>query len=85
VGARSRKTRARYRIESVAKNPTKPRLIRVQDCNPVIDPTGPYGGKYRVIRGGSWHFDARSVRAAYRGRSWPGYRIGYLGFRCALL
>ena len=37
----------------------------------------------RVIRGGSWHDDARYVRAAYRDRVEPSYRIIDLGFRCA--
>lgn len=41
-------------------------------------------GNYRVIRGGSWSYDAGSCRAAYRSRNWP-YRRDYLyGFRLAL-
>ena len=45
------------------------------------DPQGPDSGSYRVIRGGSWLFNARHVRSACRDRSVPGYRVGNLGFR----
>ncbi len=37
----------------------------------------------RVIRGGSWFYDARGVRAAYRRGYDPAGRSGDLGFRCA--
>src|SRR5208282_6751640 len=37
----------------------------------------------RVVRGGSWGSDARSVRAACRGRVEPSGRYGDLGFRGA--
>ena len=37
----------------------------------------------RVLRGGSWHGDARDVRAACRGRGVPGHRDDDIGFRCA--
>ena len=37
----------------------------------------------RVIRGGSWSYDARNVRAAYRIPGVPSYRSSALGFRCA--
>jgi formylglycine-generating enzyme required for sulfatase activity len=53
------------------------------------DPYGPYPGREgaasadRVLRGGSWRDDARYVRAAYRLRYFPGYRISLIGFRCA--
>ena len=40
-------------------------------------------GSYRVNRGGSWYFGARSVRAAYRYYGVPRSRYGYLGFRLA--
>jgi len=37
----------------------------------------------RVVRGGSWSGDARSVRAAFRAHDGPAGRYGPLGFRCA--
>jgi len=40
-------------------------------------------GSFRVFRGGSWHYDARSVRAAFRYNFLPGYRSDYVGFRLA--
>ncbi|MFO7563889.1 MAG: formylglycine-generating enzyme family protein [Enhygromyxa sp.] len=45
-----------------------------------VDPIGP-GGQDRVVRGGSWNFIARSVRAASRDWSRPGDRFDSLGFR----
>jgi formylglycine-generating enzyme required for sulfatase activity len=41
------------------------------------------GAAGRVVRGGSWLNDARSVRAAYRNHSDPALRSDVLGFRCA--
>ena len=37
----------------------------------------------RVIRGGSWNFDPRYLRAAHRGRFVPSLRLNDLGFRVA--
>lgn len=51
---------------------------------PVIDPTGPESGEYRVLRGGCWFFDAKYVRSAYRDRGYPDKRVGLLGFRLVL-
>ena len=34
-----------------------------------------------VLRGGSWNFNPRGLRAAYRGRSSPSLRVGNGGFR----
>jgi len=47
----------------------------------VTDPTGPSSDSYRVIRGGSWYFNARSCRSAFRHSSSPDFRIIYIGFR----
>jgi formylglycine-generating enzyme required for sulfatase activity len=46
-----------------------------------VDPHGPESGSYRVIRGGSWFYDARCVRSACRVRYDPGLRYEFLGFR----
>ena len=45
------------------------------------DPKGASSGSSRVVRGGSWHDDARGCRAADRGRFDPGDRDLNLGFR----
>jgi len=50
---------------------------------PVRNPTGPSGGKYRVLRGGSWNYFARFVRAVSRGWDAPTVRLNIRGFRCA--
>jgi formylglycine-generating enzyme len=49
----------------------------------VFDPEGP-SGSHRALRGGSWLFEARSVRSAFRGAGWPGDREGHFGFRFSL-
>ena len=50
------------------------------------DPKGPATGSYRVLRGGSWDYDARYCRSARRGNDYPGYG-NYIrrGFRVALV
>jgi len=45
------------------------------------DPTGATSGSFRVVRGGSWDYDARFCRSAARGRLTPVFRIYHLGFR----
>ena len=50
---------------------------------PLTDPVGSSSGADRVIRGGSWSYNARYCRSAYRYRDKPGYRSDYLGFRLA--
>ncbi len=49
--------------------------------SPAKDPTGPTSGSSRVLRGGSWRFDSRYSRSAYRLRSVAGFRDLYVGFR----
>jgi formylglycine-generating enzyme required for sulfatase activity len=44
-----------------------------------------FKGSGRVIRGGSWGDTARDCRSAFRGRSDPGGRGEYVGFRAALV
>ncbi len=48
------------------------------------NPKGPYGGSYRVNRGGSWFSDARYCRSSIRDGSNPSYRNYKLGLRLAL-
>lgn len=48
-----------------------------------VNPEGPDSGKYKVLRGGSWHFNARSHRAATRTWNHPHARGCNNGFRCA--
>jgi formylglycine-generating enzyme required for sulfatase activity len=51
---------------------------------PTTDLTGGGSGSSRVIRGGSWHFDAQYLRSAYRNSYSPGDRGSYFGFRLLL-
>jgi sulfatase modifying factor 1 len=48
-----------------------------------VDPHGPAAGEKRVIRGGSWYFDANSARCALRYTHAPQDRGFSLGFRVA--
>ncbi len=48
-----------------------------------IDPHGPSSGDKRVIRGGSWYFDANSARCALRYTHAPQDKGFSLGFRVA--
>lgn len=48
-----------------------------------IDPHGPPTGEKRVIRGGSWYFDANSARCALRYTHAPNDKGFSLGFRLA--
>ena len=53
--------------------------------NHQTDPTGPSGGSYRVLRGGSWDFYATGCRVANRYNSSVSYRYyNYFGMRLAL-
>jgi formylglycine-generating enzyme required for sulfatase activity len=44
---------------------------------------GPTSGQYRVLRGGSWVFFPKIVRAALRHSRNPEGRYDNAGFRCA--
>jgi formylglycine-generating enzyme required for sulfatase activity len=50
----------------------------------VTDPPGASSGSFRVIRGGSWSYDARYCRSALRRWDRPGYRFRNFGLRLAL-
>ena len=47
------------------------------------DPVGPERGDTRILRGGSWRYEARYARVADRNWSRPGYRSPAVGFRLA--
>ena len=48
------------------------------------NPTGPSSGSGRVIRGGSWHLNAKHCLVSNRSYYYPGYRNDYLCLRLAL-
>ncbi|MBQ7212357.1 MAG: formylglycine-generating enzyme family protein, partial [Muribaculaceae bacterium] len=48
------------------------------------NPTGPTSGSYRVLRGGSWSYNAGDCRVSYRYYYSPTHRYGNIGFRLAL-
>jgi uncharacterized protein (TIGR02996 family) len=52
--------------------------------SPIKDPKSPLDGARRVLRGGSWHYNPRYCRAAYRKDHEPGYRYVNIGFRVVL-
>ncbi|MGH9440866.1 MAG: formylglycine-generating enzyme family protein, partial [Thermoanaerobaculia bacterium] len=49
----------------------------------VVDPVGPASAAKKVIRGGSWYFDAASCRCAARYSHAPGDKGFSVGFRLA--
>ncbi len=49
--------------------------------SPTKDPVGPASGGARVLRGGSWDYDASNCRSAYRLNGDPAYASGLVGFR----
>ncbi|WP_395795461.1 SUMF1/EgtB/PvdO family nonheme iron enzyme [Aquimonas sp.] len=57
--------------------------LRTYSDAEVLDPEGPVGAA-RALRGGSWFYDARGCRSAYRYAFEPDSRDGYLGFRLVL-
>jgi formylglycine-generating enzyme required for sulfatase activity len=52
--------------------------------NPPPDPTGPASGSQRVMRGGSYGFDAAKARTAHRTAGGLQANGVGLGFRCAV-
>jgi len=51
--------------------------------SPAKNPLGPDTGRYRVLRGGSYTDNIRSLRVAYRSLNLaPTYRNTNIGFRC---
>ncbi len=55
-------------------------------AEPVVDPLGPESSQpnnRRVLRGGSWDYDGRHCRSAYRSDYVPSYRSSGIGFRLA--
>lgn len=48
------------------------------------NPSGPATGRQRVIRGGSWLYYGKNLRAATRHKDLPGYSYDNIGFRCAV-
>ncbi len=50
----------------------------------VINPQGPNGSPFRVLRGGSCGYDALRCRVSYRFGSYPDDRFGNYGFRLLL-
>ncbi len=49
------------------------------------NPQGPTGEGDRVLRGGSWNYNAESCRVSYRGNNFPSNRNNYYGLRVVLL
>ncbi len=54
------------------------------DETPSENPTGPIGGAYRIIRGGSWNNNTSSCRNTERGRLEAYQRNNMTGFRCVI-
>ncbi len=49
------------------------------------NPTGPFSGSRRVLRGGSWYDAARGCRVSYRGSISPSSRADDIGFRLVVV
>ena len=47
----------------------------------IDDPTGPSGGSFRVLRGGTWDYNAGICRSAVRSYTTPEDRSNHTGFR----
>ena len=53
------------------------------ETSPDTNPTGPAGGTYKTIRGGSWDLSANFLRSSDRLSHYPSNTNGFFGFRCA--
>jgi len=51
--------------------------------SPASNPKGPTQGTQRVLRGGSWNYNPKLLRCAFRLRYNPSNRHAGVGFRCA--
>jgi formylglycine-generating enzyme required for sulfatase activity len=67
------------RKELADLSPTK-LLELMRDASVPLD-AGPAAGSSRVLRGGSWRFNAFACRSAFRLRHAPGSRLNFVGFR----
>ncbi len=56
--------------------------VKYYGQSPDQNPKGPDTGTQRVLRGGSWQYDAAGVRSAYRYQSDPSVSSYEFGFRC---
>jgi formylglycine-generating enzyme required for sulfatase activity len=58
---------------------------RYYEDSPLINPTGPESGLYKVIRGGAWPHNNRAnrIRASNRNAATPDFISSAIGFRCA--
>lgn len=52
------------------------------DAHETDNPTGPSGGTYRVLRGGSWYDISRNIRSSLRYYYYPSSTYDLIGFRC---
>jgi formylglycine-generating enzyme required for sulfatase activity len=52
--------------------------------SPAENPSGPDGGTYKILRGGSWLFDEVYARTAFRYNVSPDYVYDFTGFRCSM-
>jgi serine/threonine-protein kinase len=50
--------------------------------SPAGNPQGPPGGLAKIMRGGSWYYDAEFARATYRYHQDARYYYSFTGFRC---
>jgi len=51
--------------------------------SPSENPQGPEEGANKVLKGGSWHRDATSLRCSNHYRNAPKHKVNSIGFRCA--